>query len=363
MHKLISYDIKDNIFRLIKDLYSKSNCAIKLGQYRTKKFKYSRGVRQGCILSPLLFNLYSNELPFSLNKTETSDSLILPDGTKLNSLLYADDLIILSRSKHGLQNCLNTLNHFCKSWKLDVNLKKTKVMIFQNKTRKLQNQNFYLDNRLVETTQEYTYLGVKLTSTGNFTAAKKQLSEKGLYALFGIRKYSNINRFPPQLASKLFDTMISPILTYNCEVWGTYLKLDINHWDKSPIEKVHLRFCKSYLGVNKKATNDACRAELGRFPMKLNIDQKTLNYILHLKEQPETTIVHQAFKISKQLHSKNKNCFYTNATNLLGQHNMTIEELRTKNDVNVFVTKTRKTYVERWKTNSIIQKSWNFIKL
>ena len=198
MHKLISYDIKDNIFRLIKDLYSKSNCAIKLGQYRTKIFKYSRGVRQGCILSPLLFNHYSNELPFSLNKTETSDSFILPDGTKLNSLLYADDLIILSRSKHGLQNCLNTLNHFCKSWKLDVNLKKTKVMIFQNKTRKLQNQNFYLDDRLVETTQEYTYLGVKLTSTGNFTAAKKQLSEKGLYALFGIRKYSNINRFPPQ---------------------------------------------------------------------------------------------------------------------------------------------------------------------
>ena len=196
------------------------------------------------VKSPSLYNLYLNELPFSLEKTKFSDPLILPDGTKLNTLLYADDLIILS---HGLQNSLNTLNLFCKSWKLDVNLKKTKVMIFQNKTRTLQNQRFYLGDHLVEKTQEYTYLGVKLTSNGNFTAAKKQLSEKGLHALFGMRKYSNINRFPPKLASKIFDSMISPILTYNCEVWGAYLKLDLNHWDKSPIEKVHLRFCKSYL--------------------------------------------------------------------------------------------------------------------
>ena len=185
-------------------------------------------------------------MPFSLEKTKFSDPLILPDGTKLNTLLYADDLIILSCSRHGLQNSRNTLNHSCKSWKSGVNLKKTKVMIFHNKTRTLTNQSFYLGDHLVKKTQEYTYLGVQLTSNGNFTAAKEQLSEKGLHALFGMRKYSNINRFSPKLASKLFDTMTFPILTYNCEVWGAYLKLDLNHWDKSPIEKVHLRFCKSY---------------------------------------------------------------------------------------------------------------------
>ena len=140
-------------------------------------------------------------------------------------------------------------------------------MIFQKETRKSQNQEFYLNDCLVETTQDYTYLGVKLTPTGNFTAAEEQFREKGMHALFGMRKYSNINRFPPQLASKLFDTMICPIQTYNCEVWGAYQKSDLNHWDKSPIEKAHLRFCKSYLGVNKKATNDTCRAELGRFPI------------------------------------------------------------------------------------------------
>ena len=72
-------------------------------------------------------------------------------------------------------------------------------------------------------TKEYTYLGVRLTTTGgNFTAAQEQLLEKAMHALFGMKKYYNINRFPPQLASKRFDIMISPIL-------HTTLKSDLSH--------------------------------------------------------------------------------------------------------------------------------------
>ena len=102
----------------------------------TAQEKLSIGVRQGCILSPLLFNLYVNDLPSAFQNT-LSDPIIPPNGTKLNSLLYADDLIIISRSKIGLQNCLNTLSSFCNSWMLDINSKKTKVMVqFKNERRK-----------------------------------------------------------------------------------------------------------------------------------------------------------------------------------------------------------------------------------
>ena len=86
-------------------MYSNTKCAIKLSENRTPFFSYKKGVRQGCILSPILFNLYINELPTLFERTQ-SDPFVLPNGTAINSLLYADDLIILSQSKSGLDNCL-----------------------------------------------------------------------------------------------------------------------------------------------------------------------------------------------------------------------------------------------------------------
>ena len=69
--------------------------------YRTEFFPYSKGVRQRCILSPLIFNLYINELATIFDNTNSAP-FIFPNGTKLSCLLYADDLIILSKSRFGL---------------------------------------------------------------------------------------------------------------------------------------------------------------------------------------------------------------------------------------------------------------------
>ena len=147
-HRLLSCGIGGNMFTLIKDLYSKSSCAVKIDNYRTSFFKYLRGVRQGCILNPLSFNLFLNELPSTLNYKIT-DPVIFPNGERLNNLLYADDLVFFSRSKIELQNCLNNLESFCSTWLLDVNLKKTKIMIFQKSARKSQNLELhYQDNFL-----------------------------------------------------------------------------------------------------------------------------------------------------------------------------------------------------------------------
>ena len=78
------------------------------------------------------------------------------------------------------------------------------------------------------------------------------------------------------LACKISDSVISPIPTYNSEIWGVYAKPDFKTWDGSQIEKAHLQFCKRYLEVNNKASNIACRAELGRFPLNITINQKML---------------------------------------------------------------------------------------
>ena len=89
------------MFQLVKNLCSKSTSTVKIDNYKTSAFGYLRDVRQGCILSPLLFNLFLNELPQSINYKET-DPIILPNCQKLNTLPYADDLIFSREAKVGL---------------------------------------------------------------------------------------------------------------------------------------------------------------------------------------------------------------------------------------------------------------------
>ena len=65
--------------------------------------------------------------------------------------------------------------------------------------------------------------------------------------------------------------MISPILSYNSQIWGVYVKHDFKAWDNTPTEKTHLKFCKRYQDISNKASNVACRSELGRLPVIIDI--------------------------------------------------------------------------------------------
>ena len=94
---------------------------------------------------------------------------------------------------------------------------------------------------VIQKVNGYTYLGIKITSTGNFALAEETLKEKALRALYASKRLLNFSMLHPKIAEKRFDTLVKPIVLYNSEVWGAYSKGDFSSWDKSPAEKVHLR--------------------------------------------------------------------------------------------------------------------------
>ena len=219
LHKLLLVGIGCNFFNVIKDMYSKTRCCIKLNSSITSTFNYNRGVGQGYVLSPALFNLFLNDLPLQLNCPEV-DPFLLPDGTKLSCLLYADDLVLLSHSQQGLQNSLDKLSTFCEQWKVQVNLKKTRIMVFQKKCRKSFNPSFSYKKDVIQKVNDYTYLGIKITSTGSFALAEETLKEKALRALYGSKRLLNFSILRLKIVEKLFDTLVKPIVLYNSEVLG-----------------------------------------------------------------------------------------------------------------------------------------------
>ena len=92
-------------------MYSNDKLAVKIDNKLTEFFTCHAGVKQGCMLSPTLFNFYLSDLPKFLN-TASSTDITLSDKY-INCLLYADDLVIFSRSEKSLQIILNKLESFC----------------------------------------------------------------------------------------------------------------------------------------------------------------------------------------------------------------------------------------------------------
>ena len=163
---------------------------------------------------------------------------------------------------------------------------------------------------------QFTYLGTKITSSGNFKQGQEHLRDKALCAFAALSKKLNLTEICPRVCNKIFDAFIAPILTYNAEVWGAYENVDFVKWDKSPIEKAHLRYCKSYLGINRKSSNLAARSELGRFPIETLMDQKILNYFIHLNFLNDNSLCKQALNLSYDLSTNHKTFFYASVAGI-----------------------------------------------
>jgi hypothetical protein len=91
---------------------------------------------------------------------------------------------------------------------MNISLKKNKVMILQKHNSKLQKFDLFLGDKRIDITNEYTYLGLKLTPNTKCSVATWQLSEKAMHALFKIRKNLDFQKLTPKLAIKIFDGIV-----------------------------------------------------------------------------------------------------------------------------------------------------------
>ena len=120
IYKLLLQKVNGKLLNVIKSMYQTSECCVKVDNCITEFFKNNIGVKQGEVLSPLLFNLYINDLPEYVKDCE-SPTL---NGSVIDCLLYADDLVLISTTKTGLQRKFDKLNKYCNEWRMSVNTDK-----------------------------------------------------------------------------------------------------------------------------------------------------------------------------------------------------------------------------------------------
>ena len=165
---------------------------------------------------------------------------------KIFLLLYADDTVLMSENVNGMQTMLNIFSEYCNTWKLQVNIAKTNVVIF-SKSNVTQNTRVMSDNKELDICESYNYLGILFNFNNNFLNAKKKLIEQAQNALYSVYYKIRNTKIPLNLQLKIVDALVSPILLYACEV----IKFDKN----DNIEKVHLQFLKNILRVRTITPN------------------------------------------------------------------------------------------------------------
>ena len=288
--RLIDKGITGKVFNLIKNIYMHEKCQIKMGGMLSDPFDANQGVRQGCILSPILFNIFISDLPNILNNPENEPVKFSLTKT-LSCILWADDLVMFSETKEGLTKMIGRLSTFASENGLTINVDKTKCMVFNKSGRHIRCTIPY-GNTIINSTREYKYLGFLVTPSGEVNTGIRDLKARALYALVQLRKKMGIHfRENIVMSLYLFDTLIKPIILYCSDFWG-FLRI----LKKSPsellrkdsiIELVQMKFLKQLLGVQTQTSNIGVLLEVGRVPLMafaLKNSIKNWNRIANLKK-------------------------------------------------------------------------------
>jgi hypothetical protein len=196
-------------------IYENVIAKIKNIEGSSKEINCNIEVKQGCPLSPTLFGIYINKLEECLEKSGCVGPTLT--GIVINIILYADDIVLMARSPHDLENQLRILKDFFCNMGMSVNTDNTKVMII--KYNKIPYYTFVYDNNNFEEVTSYKYLGIYIHHKLNWNYSIEKRIIGGWKAYYGLENNcKSADLWSWNKKKLLFETLFTTIILYGCEV-------------------------------------------------------------------------------------------------------------------------------------------------
>ena len=287
--------IRGKMWRVCKNIYEKTQSCVLVSQERTEFFDVELGVRQGCVLSPILFSIYINTLAKEI--TESGIGIKI-DEEKIAILLYADDIVIIADTAEDLRTGMKIATKWGKKWRCSFNQDKSKVIVFGQ--RKNAEEEWSLGGEKIEQVKTYKYLGLDVKGNLAWNILRERLASKTRKAMtiawaMGVQS----GHLSALAADAVWKVLVRPIAEYGAEIWG-----DVK-WEE--MEKIQRKMGKRILGLNQSTNNEVVLGEIGWWKMKARRDMLRLRYwrkIILMKRERLPRKVYE-WEIKRKANKKN----------------------------------------------------------
>ena len=151
--------VRGKMWRMLRALYSNVESCVIVDGESSEWFESQMGVRQGCILSPVLYSIFMNVFALELLRCGVGGVMVV--GEWLRILLFADDIVLFAENAEQLQLMLDVLSEYCKKWRFEINVGKSKVMVCgPSYIRENDDVVWSLCGGVLERVRVYKYVGV-----------------------------------------------------------------------------------------------------------------------------------------------------------------------------------------------------------
>ena len=273
--------ILDYLTCLLRNVYEGQEATVRSGHGPIDWFQIAKGVCQGCILSPCLFNFYAEYIMRNAGLEEAQAGIKIA-GRNINNLRYADDTTFMAESEEELKSLLMKVKEESEKVGLKLNIQKTKIMASDPIT------SCKIDGETVEAVSDFIFGGSKITADGDCSHEIKRrllLGRKLVTNLDSILKSKDIT-LPTKV--RLVKAMVFPVVMYGYESWtvkkAEHRKTDAfellektveSPLDLKEIQPVHPKGDQSWVFIGRTDA-EAGTQYFGHFMRRFDSLEKTL---------------------------------------------------------------------------------------